>query len=202
MGGHDGKISGMNTNSEANLKNELRVNLKARRDGASYDPDLAAALNVQLAELCLINGAKKIGCYLATPNEPDTELFIDWALENEIEVLLPVANSDGSMHWVKFDGQTQTGIFGFAEAAGDAVTADGIDLAIVPALAVDRAGVRLGKGKGYYDRALKLISPLPAVVAVIFDDELLDEIPVEAHDHPVDCAVTPTQTLHFTNRLK
>jgi 5-formyltetrahydrofolate cyclo-ligase len=192
----------MDANSETNQKHQLRTSLKARRASASYDPELAAGLNIQLAELCLINGAKRIACYLAHNPEPDTELFIDWALENEIEVLLPVSKSDGSLDWVSFDGQTEIGIFGFAEATGEIVSPNGIDLAIIPALAVDQNGMRLGKGKGYYDRALKQITPAPPIVAVVFDDELIEEVPTESHDHPVDAVATPTRVVHFTERLK
>lgn len=191
----------MDANSETYQKQQLRVSLKARRAAASYDPELAAGLNIQLAELCLINGAKRIACYLAHTQEPDTELFIDWAIENEIEVLLPVSRADGSLDWVSFNGQTEIGIFGFAEAAGAFVSPNGIDLAIIPALAVDQKGMRLGKGKGYYDRALKQIQPAPPIVAVVFDDELVEKVPTESHDHPVDAVVTPTRVVHFTERL-
>ena len=102
----------------------------------------------------MANGASRIACYLPFGQEPDTELFLDWALENEIEVLLPVANSDGSLGWVLFDGTTKQGIFGFNEAAGACVQPTNLDLAIIPAMAVSKAGIRLGKGKGFYDLSL------------------------------------------------
>lgn len=199
---HDGKISGMDHQDVATLKRELRENLKARRAALAYDPEHSAELNVRLAEICLSNGAAKIACYLPFGNEPDTELFIDWAIENEIEVLLPVSNSDGSLSWVKYEGETETGIFGFAEPAGEKVEFNGIDLLVIPALAIDRNGMRLGKGKGYYDRLLGAMADAPPTVAVVFDDELLDSVPSEPHDKPVDAAVTPSQIAHFTNRLK
>ena len=63
-----------------------------------------------------------------------------------------------------------------AEAVADATAV------LVPALAVDRAGARLGRGAGYYDRALALADPAARLVAVVRDDELVDEIPAEAHD--------------------
>lgn len=199
---HDGKISAMSENGAAEAKQQLRAELKLRRAGADYDPEVAGQLNVQLAELCLANGAKKITCYLPYGDEPDTELFIDWAIENDLEVLLPVAKADGQLDWVKFTGETETGIFGFAEASGAKVEPFDIDLAIIPALAVDQKGARLGKGKGYYDRALETFAPAPAVVAVVFDAELLEQIPTEPHDKTVDAVVTPSQIIHFSDRLK
>ena len=63
---------------------------------------------------------------------------------------------------------------------------------VVPALAVSRDGVRLGRGGGYYDRALAHARPGAVLVAVVFDDELLDEVPAEAHDHRVTAVVTPS----------
>ena len=182
-------------------KRELRARLKARRAGREYDPELASGLCVQLAELCLANGATKIAAYLAFGDEPDTELFIDWALENEIQVLLPISNHDGSLTWVLFNGETQAGIFGFQEPVGKTAELVGVDLIIVPALAVGRDGSRLGKGKGYYDRALSALEEVAPVIAVVYDDELIDSVPTEDHDHPIDAVITPTRTAHFTDRL-
>lgn len=182
-------------------KRELRAELKSRRAAREYDPEVASALCVQMAELCLSNGATKIACYLAFGDEPDTELFIDWAIENDIEVLLPVSNRDGSLAWVIFEGETAPGIFGFAEPFGQAGDLGSSDLIFIPALAVDATGQRLGKGKGFYDRALAALEQIAPVVAVVFEDEVLESVPTEEHDHPVDAVVTPTSKTFFTDRL-
>ena len=192
----------MDSRSTVEMKNELRKNLRAHRKSALYDPELAVDLNKHLAELCVLTEAKRIACYLPFGSEPDTELFIDWALDNDIEVLLPVAKSDGSLDWVIFDGETADGIFGYAEATGIPVSPINVQLAIIPALAVDQNGQRLGKGKGFYDRALLEFQPKPKIVAVVFDEELLESIPVEAHDHPVDAVVTPSGMTAFSDLLK
>lgn len=182
-------------------KREMRAVLKAQRSARDYDPELAGALCVQLAELCIANGATKIACYLAFGDEPDTELFIDWALENEIQVLLPISNQDGSLTWVRFDGETQAGIFGFQEPVGQEESISGVDLIFIPALAVDKTGQRLGKGKGYYDRALAQLEDLAPVIAVVFDDEFVELVATEDHDHPVDAVITPSNTVFFSERL-
>lgn len=199
---HDGKISRMDAIEITKAKNELRRDLKLRRAAMPYDPEIAGELCVHLAELCVATAAKRVACYLPYGDEPDTELFIDWAIDNEIEVLLPVSNHDGTLHWVIFEGETAEGIFGFAEPVGTTVEPKAIDLAFIPALAVDQGGQRLGKGKGYYDRALAYFDPKPPVIAVIFDDELLEAIPTEEHDHPVDAVITPRGIAHFTQALK
>ena len=65
------------------------------------------------------------------------------------------------------------------------------DAVLVPALAVDRAGNRLGRGGGSYDRVLARVGPLIPLIALIYDDELLDHVPAERHDVPVRAAVSP-----------
>jgi len=192
----------MNEFTAASGKAELRASLKQRRDALSFDPELSAGLNAELAELCLINGAKKISCYLAFGNEPDTELFIDWALDQQIEVLAPVSKESGELEWIRFDGETAPGIFGFHEPVGEIVDASDVDLMIVPALAIDQKGNRIGKGKGFYDRYLARLTSTPPLVAVVYDEELLESIPAEPHDKPIDAVVTPSQTVRFNQRLK
>ena len=192
----------MEQNSAATQKAQLRTKLNAERAAREYNPDEASELNIHLAELCLANGANKVTCYLPFGSEPDTELFIDWALENEIEVLLPVSKADGNLDWVRFEGELAEGIFGFHEAVGEQELPHNVDLAFIPALAVDQSGQRLGKGKGYYDRALPTFEPKPPVIAVVFDDELLEAIPSEHHDHPVDAAISPSGITLFTSALK
>lgn len=195
---HDGKISRMDTREH---KQALRVTLKKQRANKTYDLEHAGALMQHLAELCLSNGAHRVACYLAHQGEPDTELFIDWALDQGIEVLLPRSLPDGTLEWVVFTGETEVGIFGFAEPSGPKVEAGSLDLVFIPALAVDQDGNRLGKGKGYYDRALESLTPLPPVVAVIFDHELLEQVPTEDHDFAVDAVATPGEVIRFTQRL-
>ncbi|WP_019731575.1 5-formyltetrahydrofolate cyclo-ligase, partial [Mycobacterium avium] len=64
-------------------------------------------------------------------------------------------------------------------------------LVLVPALAVDRRGVRLGRGRGFYDRSLGDRDPRARLVALVRDAELLDELPAEPHDVPMTHALTP-----------
>lgn len=186
----------------ANSKAKLRAVLRENRNNRNYDPNLATELNIFLAEICLLIGARRITCYLPTKDEPDVELFIDWAIENQIEVLVPRAKDNAYLEWVVFDGNTKIGKFGIAEGTGEIRSAQDIDLAIIPALAISQDGVRLGKGMGYYDRALPTFKPVPPVVAVVFKDELISSIPGENHDHPVDAVVTPSGITYFTGRLK
>jgi 5-formyltetrahydrofolate cyclo-ligase len=65
------------------------------------------------------------------------------------------------------------------------------DAVLVPALAVDGAGRRLGRGGGSYDRALARVGPLVPLIALVYDDELVEHVPAESHDIPVRATVSP-----------
>jgi len=70
-----------------------------------------------------------------------------------------------------------------------------VDLLIIPAAAVDRTGMRLGWGRGYFDKTIGSMENCPPVYAVIFDSELVDAVPRDLHDQAVTGVVTPTQTV-------
>ena len=74
---------------------------------------------------------------------------------------------------------------------------NGVDLIVVPAAAVDRTGMRMGWGRGYFDKTLGSMQNCPPVYAVIFDDERLDSVPSERHDQSVDGVVTPRGIVAF-----
>ena len=111
-------------------------------------------------------------------------------------VLLPVVPADeGELRWAVDTGRLAPGRYGLLEPVGPRLgpTAIGAaDVVVVPALAVGRDGSRLGRGGGYYDRALRHARPDAVLVAVVFDDELVDALPVEAHDLRVTAVVTPS----------
>jgi 5-formyltetrahydrofolate cyclo-ligase len=104
------------------------------------------------------------------------------------------------LQWIALQSDTHlaAGPLGIREPVGPALDPDelaGLDLMLVPGLAVDRSGRRLGQGGGYYDRVLAAVPSHdhggPMLVAVLYDDEVLDEVPYEAHDCKVDAVVTP-----------
>jgi 5-formyltetrahydrofolate cyclo-ligase len=111
-----------------------------------------------------------------------------------VRVLLPVVTGE-RLDWATYDGEgaLAEGPLGLAEPSGHRLGSDALaaaDVVLVPALAVDRSGHRLGRGRGYYDRALAAVS-VP-VIAVVFDDDVIDDVPVEAHDRDVDGRLTPS----------
>ncbi len=113
------------------------------------------------------------------------------------EVLLPVvADRDGPLDWAPFTGSDALvpGPFGLREPAGRRLGPAAVGrarLVLLPALAVDRHGVRLGQGGGFYDRTLPLVGTAVPVVAVLGDGELVDELPAGPHDRRVTGAIQP-----------
>ena len=114
--------------------------------------------------------------------------------------LLPITRVDGLLDWAVADptGDIAEGLFGVPEPVGEVLSpsaVNDVDLLIIPAAAVDRTGMRLGWGRGYFDKTIGSMERCPPVYAVIFDSELIDEVPRDLHDQPVTGVVTPTQTI-------
>ena len=146
---------------------------------------------------------KVVAAHAAVDAEPPTRPLLDGLRGAGVTVWLPVVDGalldgaplDGALlDWAPYDGWDRlvAGPFGLRQPAGDRLgpaAVAGADLVVVPALAVDPHGNRLGRGGGYYDRALAGLD-VP-VAAVVFDDERVDEVPAEPHDVPVDAVLSP-----------
>lgn len=148
----------------------------------------------------VVAGAGVVCAYVPMGTEPGSAAILDVLAQRCPTVLLPVARTgpDGAhlpLRWGRYvAGGLRPGPFGTREPGEPwlpetAVSTAGVVL--VPALAVDRRGVRLGRGGGFYDRSLSLCSPGTRLVAVVRDGELLDEVPGESHDVTMTHALTP-----------
>src|SRR4051794_23349774 len=181
------------------LRAEIRL---GRRTRSIVERESAAAgLTENLIALVLRRAPALVGCYLSGGDEPSTRPFLNWAVANDVEVLVPVSRRDGLLDWVfARGGPEQAGLFGISEMVGEVVPADvfqSVDLLLIPAAAIDSSGMRMGWGRGYFDRALAGLAEPPPVFAVVFDDELRESVPAESHDRPVDGVVTPSQIREF-----
>ena len=187
-----------------NLKEEKRAFRKdlRRRIAALSEKELEKSdvrIYNNLSRLPEILSAKTVYLYCSTGHEVDTRRLIGFLLERGQTVALPVSLPEGEMVFAKYlPGQLQEGrFFGILEPGDDAQRlepADG-DLIVVPALAYDRSGYRMGQGGGYYDRFLstrKLFS-----VGIGRDCLLCDRVIRETHDAPVDCLVTESSFRYF-----
>jgi 5-formyltetrahydrofolate cyclo-ligase len=190
------------TDAIGDAKRALRADLRERRQQRSATALEAAeaGLKEQLDRLVDSVGARSVSCYLPTPTEPGTRAFIEGAMARGIRVLLPITRADGLLDWAvaEPDADLTEGLFGLPEPAAEVLSplaVNDVDLLLIPAAAVDQTGMRLGWGRGFFDKTLGSMEHCPPVYAVIFDSELVDEVPRDLHDQPVTGVVTPTRTI-------
>lgn len=180
-------------------KGELRAAVvRARRAvPPQRRADEAAALR---RGLCAAVDPHDVVCaYVPVGSEPGSIDALDELLRMGVRVLLPVAREEAvgpvPLRWGEYrPGTLVDARFGLREPAAPHLPPTEIGEAtviVVPALAVDRAGVRLGRGAGFYDRSLPLADPAARLVAVVRDEELLDAVPGEPHDVAMTHALTP-----------
>jgi 5-formyltetrahydrofolate cyclo-ligase len=132
--------------------------------------------------------------FVGTGGEVPTLPLLDALVASGRRVLLPITLDDMTLDWAGYTGPDDLAParLGLLEPTGPRLGPAAIAEAtaiLVPALAVDRTGRRLGQGGGCYDRSLPFATG--RVIAVVADDEVLDEVPVEPHDLPVDALLTP-----------
>jgi 5-formyltetrahydrofolate cyclo-ligase len=184
----------------AERKSLLRKDLLAARSGLTAAERKAAgtALRAAVLELHEIGMAGTVAAYFSVGTEPETAglLFALW--KRGSYVLLPVLRDDYDLDWASYEGPDSlaSGPHGLLEPAeprrGVAAIASA-DFVIVPALAVGRDGHRLGRGGGCYDRALARVGPAVPTLALLYDNELLDEVPAGPHDLPVRAVAQPAR---------
>ncbi len=186
------------------VKRALRAEIRERRRAMPQlvRDETTALITEHLKNLVAARGIKSLSCYLAGPTEPETRPFMTWAIEQGIRILLPVSRDDGLLDWAVANDTDEEieGLHGLPEPTGELlgpIAINDVDLIITPASSVDKEGTRMGWGRGYFDKTLGSMDKRPPVYAVIFDDELVDELPREIHDQPVDGVITPSALITF-----
>ena len=188
---------GSMTDAPESQKRALRAELRERRRvrTSTEREREAAAITQHLIDLTSDLQARSIAAYLSLPEEPGTRDFVKWAAENDIRVLLPVSRVDGLLDWAPYDGNDEDeDLLGMPTPTSELlgpIAINDVDLIVVPAASVDRTGMRMGWGRGYFDKTLGSMEQCPPVYAVIFDSELVDTVPSEVHDQRVNGVVTP-----------
>ncbi|MFD3327225.1 5-formyltetrahydrofolate cyclo-ligase [Streptomyces sp. NPDC058701] len=189
----------------------LRRELLAARRALSPGDRAAAARALARSALALpeLAGARTVAAYVSVGAEPGTRELLDALRAAGKRVLLPVLLPDNDLDWGAYGGPgslagaEHPGKMRLLEPAGprlgpDAVT--GADAVLLPGLAVDRRGMRLGRGGGSYDRVLERLERAgahPALVVLLYDDEVVARVPEEPHDHPVQAVATPSGVRRF-----
>ncbi|MFD0971967.1 5-formyltetrahydrofolate cyclo-ligase [Plantactinospora endophytica] len=183
-------------------KTGLRGTMLARRRALSAPARLAAAERVQAELRSLVRRVRphRITAYVPVGTEPGGPDLPD-VLATELgpggQLLLPVLRPDLDLDWAPYAGPGSLVAAGrglrepYTERLGRAAVGTA-ELVVVPAVAVDRRGVRLGRGGGSYDRALSRAAAGALTVALLHDGELIDSAPAEDHDRPVRAVITPS----------
>jgi len=156
------------------------------------------ALRDAVLSLPEIQMAGTVAAYVSVGTEPPTSGLIYALFKRGTYVLLPLLLPDYDLDWASYEGPDSLapgprGLLQPTEPPRGVQAVTSADLVIVPALAVDRGGMRLGRGGGSYDRALARVGAAVPTVALIYDDELLDEVPAGPHDRPVRMVARPGQ---------
>ncbi|WP_431776434.1 5-formyltetrahydrofolate cyclo-ligase [Streptomyces cucumeris] len=191
-------------------KRVLRQRLLAVRSRLTEDDIEAAAvaLACRALELPELADARTVAAYVSLGGEPGTHALREALRARGVRVLLPVLLADNDLDWGEDEGPERLAPArrGLLEPVGPRLGPEAVTVAdaiLLPGLAVDRRGMRLGRGGGSYDRVLERLARVgadPALVVLLHDGELLAEVPEEAHDRPVHAAVTPSGVHRFTRR--
>ena len=142
--------------------------------------------------------AGTVAAYVSVGTEPGTRSLVYALWKRGTYVLLPLLRPDNDLDWASYEGPDSLaaaprGLLEPTEPPRGPGAVASADLVIVPALAVDRRGRRLGRGGGSYDRALARVVGMVPTVALLYDGELLDEVPAGPHDQPVRLVAQPAQ---------
>ncbi|GAB2882520.1 5-formyltetrahydrofolate cyclo-ligase [Streptomyces deserti] len=171
--------------------------------------EAAVALAGRALGLPELARARTVAAYVSVGSEPGTLALLDALRARGVRVLLPVLLPDNDLDWGVYGGEGSLarvqhgGKMTLFEPAGerlgpDAVT--GADVVLLPGLAVDARGMRLGRGGGSYDRVLARLERAgadPALVVLLYDSEVVERVPEEEHDRPVHAVVTPSGVRRF-----
>ena len=168
----------------------------------SDDARLAAARLIRdyVLEMPEVSAAGTIAAYYSIDAEPDTHGLIFALWKRGSYVVLPVLLPDGDLDWASYEGPDSLapgphGLLQPVEPVRGPGTVARADIVLVPAIAVDERGYRLGRGGGSYDRALARVGEQVPTIALLYDDELLPAVPTEPHDQRVRVAARPATGL-------
>ncbi len=192
-------------------KRMLRREFLAVRSRLTADDvqESGAALAARALELPELAHARTVAAYVSVGSEPGTLALLDALRALGVRVLLPALLPDNDLDWGVYAGEASLarvqhgGRMALFEPVGERLGPDAVtaaDVVLLPGLAVDARGMRLGRGGGSYDRVLARLERAgadPALVVLLYDCEVVERVPEEPHDRPVHAVVTPSGVRRF-----
>ncbi|MEV0015155.1 5-formyltetrahydrofolate cyclo-ligase [Streptomyces tendae] len=192
-------------------KRTLRRDFLAARNRLTPDDvrEAAEALAGRALGLPEVAGAHAVAAYVSVGAEPGTLALLDALRARGVRVLLPALLPDNDLDWGEYTGEGSLarvrhgGRMELLEPAGERLGPDAVtraDVLLLPGVAVDGRGLRLGRGGGSYDRVLARLAAAgarPALLVLLYDREVVARVPAEPHDRPVDAVVTPSGVRRF-----
>ena len=186
--------SGKVSVDKARLRRQLIAARKLISD--SIRNEAGRLIRDHVLEMAEVAAAGTVAAYYSVGTEPDTHGLIFALWKRGSYVVLPVLLPDGDLDWASYEGPDSLapgprGLLQPVEPVRGAGAVARADIVLVPALAVDVFGHRLGRGGGSYDRALERVGVQVPIIALLYDSELLPSVPVAAHDQLVSVVVRP-----------
>ncbi|MFG2324648.1 5-formyltetrahydrofolate cyclo-ligase [Streptomyces sp. NPDC048568] len=192
-------------------KRTLRREILAVRNTLTADDvrKSADALAARALGMPEVEGARAVAAYVSVGAEPGTLALLDALRARGVRVLLPALLPDNDLDWGEYTGTDSLarvrhgGRMDLFEPAGARLGPDAVteaDVVLLPGVAVDGRGLRLGRGGGSYDRVLARLErsgARPALLVLLYDREVVAHVPGEPHDRPVDAVVTPSGVRRF-----
>jgi len=180
------------------MKTSLREKCDLSRKNIPDVDSTSASTGItkQLLEFDLFKNANVIHCYISTDSEVSTLEILNSALISGKKVLVPAMAENGEMRSSELsslDNLVENNLK-FKEPCEKKYSDSSIDLVIVPGVAFDRTGNRLGRGGGYYDKFLAGANATK--IGLAFSSQIVDDVPVEAHDVPVDYVITENERIN------
>lgn len=188
------------------IKSELRQFYRAKRKSIADKELKDRRICENFLNSALYTDSKTILCYAALKDEINTDYIIEKALRDGKGVAVPICtDKNGSMEFYYINSLSELceGTYGIREPNPDiSIKVDDYSgsLCLVPALAFDKSGHRLGYGKGYYDRFIKKFIIISA--GLCYNELLSDALPAEKHDEAVDFIITENEITCLNRRIK
>lgn len=189
----------------AQEKQNLRVQIHAQRTKRPQIELVKAGEDFVKKDWNALITGENVACYASWGAEPTTSALRTKLTELGKQVYLPIIKSDTEMLWGLDRAPYTENRFGIREPEVSPFELSSASAIILPALCADESGIRLGRGAGYFDRALASIashqSGGPIRIALLFDDEIFPSVPSNEHDARVDLIVTPKRVINCKNNL-